>query len=146
MFWHNLSQDSLLFHRSGGVSPVSAEPTCTCTTAHACEVPHTWELGLTFLTTSYTCIRATHAGFGGMSTQNGMSNGGSQSRLICGPWVVYPLDRLRKGVRSLVDSLLVCVGVGHMSMQNQVGAQALTRFHPVDPKCEFSSISPEPSK
>ena len=80
-----------------------------------------------------------------MIAPDGMQNGCFVCRLICGPQIVYPLDMLWMGVAQW-NFLLVCVWLGHRSIRNQVGAQALTRFHPVDPKWEFPPTSPEPSK
>ena len=69
----------------------------------------------------------------------------SDETLIYGAHVVYPFNFLEM----MVDQwtfLLVCVGLGHRTLENQVGAKVLTRFHPVDKKWEFPSTTPEPSK
>ena len=68
----------------------------------------------------------------------------SDETLLYGAREDYPFDFLRTTVNKWTF-LLVCVWLGHRSMDNQVGAQVVTRFHPVDPKREFPPIIGEPS-
>ena len=82
-------------------------------------------------------IVGTHASFVGIPT---LRNAVSDETLTCGPQIVYPFERLRKGVDQWTF-LFVCVWLGHRKMENQTWAQVLTRFHPLGTEWDIRTLS-----
>ena len=111
----------------GSFPPVSLKRPCTCTTARVCVAPHTWELGLAFLTTSYAFIRSTHGGYGGMLAPNGRQMDVLFLGRSTGPGSSAPLDILPVGVAQWTF-LLVCVWLVHMIIPNHFGAQVVPKW------------------